>query len=119
MAQTMPAKSAEPELISRNPATGEEIGRAPLTMPEDVARAVGRAREAQPDWCKRSIRERGRLIMKARKIILQELEEIALLVSGETGKPVAEAISMELATTLDLMQNDFSGLHDQAAAFAD
>src|SRR5260221_3535883 len=104
MAQTMPAKSAEPELISRNPATGEEIGRAPLTMPEDVARAVGRAREAQPDWCKRSIRERGRLIMKARKIILQELEEIALLVSGETGKPVAEAISMELATTLDLMQ---------------
>src|SRR3981081_1598809 len=104
MAQTMPVKSAGPELISRNPATGEEIGRAPLTMPEDVARAVGRAREAQPDWSKRSIRERGRLILKARKIILQELEEIALLISRETGKPVAEAVSMELAPTLDLIQ---------------
>src|SRR6266403_6124722 len=32
------------------------------------------------------------------------MEEIALLISRETGKPVAEAISMELSTTLDLMQ---------------
>jgi succinate-semialdehyde dehydrogenase/glutarate-semialdehyde dehydrogenase len=104
MAQTMPAKAPGAELISRNPATGEEIGRAPLTMPEDVARAVGRARAAQRAWSETSFNERGRLIMQARKIILQELEEIALLISRETGKPLAEAISMELAPTLDLMQ---------------
>ena len=73
-------------------------------MPEEVARAVGRAREAQRKWSEQSFRQRGRLIMKARKIILQEMEEIALLISRETGKPVAEAISMELAPTLDLMQ---------------
>lgn len=104
MAQSIPAKSPGAELVSRNPATGEEIGRAPLTMPEEVARAVGRAREAQREWSKRSFRERGRLIMRARKIILKEMEDIALLISRETGKPVAEAISMELATALDLMQ---------------
>ena len=84
--------------------TGEEIGRAPQTMPEDVARAVGRAREAQRQWSEQSFQQRARLIMKARKIILQEMEEIAQLISRETGKPVAEAISMELAPTLDLMQ---------------
>jgi succinate-semialdehyde dehydrogenase/glutarate-semialdehyde dehydrogenase len=104
MAQTMPVRSSGAELVSRNPATGEEIGRAPQTMPEEVARAVGRAREAQPEWSKRRFSERGRLIMKARKIILNEMEEIALLISRETGKPVSEAFSMELATTLDLMQ---------------
>jgi len=104
MAQTMPAKSPGAEIVSRNPATGEEIGRAPLTMPEEVARAVGRAREAQRNWGEQSLSQRGRLIMKARKIILQEMEEIALLISRETGKPLAEAISMELAPTLDLMQ---------------
>jgi len=104
MAQTMPAKSPGAELVSRNPATGEEIGRAPLTMPEDVARAVGRAREAQRKWSERSFTERSRLIMKARKIVLQEMEEIAVLISRETGKPVMEAISMEVATSLDLMQ---------------
>src|ERR1700730_559084 len=104
MAQTMPARSTGAEIVSRNPATGEEIGRAPQTMPEEVARAVGRARDAQSEWSKRSLSERGRLIMQARKIILNEMEEIALLISRETGKPVAEAFSMELATTLDLMQ---------------
>jgi len=104
MAQSIPAKSTGAELISLDPATGKELGRAPLVMPEDVARAVGRAREAQTDWASHSYRERGNMVMKARKIILKELEEIALLISRETGKPVSEAIAMELTTTLDLMQ---------------
>ena len=104
MAQSIPAKSERPEIIVHDPATGGEIGRVSLTIPEEVARAVGRAREAQPAWAARSIRERGRVVMKARRIILKELEEIALLISRETGKPVSEAIAMELAPTLDLMQ---------------
>src|SRR5437867_9387251 len=104
MAQSIPAKSERAELISRNPAAGEEIGRAPLFMPEEVARDVGRARAAQGQWATRSFRERGRPVMKARKIILKEIEQIALLISRETGKPVAEAISMEITPALDLMQ---------------
>lgn len=104
MAQSIPAQSERVELISRDPATGKEIGRAPLTMPEEVARAVGRAREAQRDWGRSAFRERGRLVMKARRIILNEMEEIALLISRETGKPVAEAIAMEVTPALDLMQ---------------
>src|SRR5713101_5199708 len=104
MAQSIPAKSTGAELISHDPTTGEEIGRAPIVMPEDVARAAGRAREAQTEWANRSFRDRGNMVMKARKIILKELEEIALLISRETGKPVSEAIAMEMTTTLDLMQ---------------
>lgn len=104
MAQTIPAKAETAEIISRDPTTGEEIGRAPLTMPEEVARAVGRARAAQSAWAARSFDDRGRLIMKARRIILKDLDQIALLISRETGKPVAEAISMELTPSLDLMQ---------------
>jgi len=104
MAQSMPAKTTGAEIICHNPATGEEIGRAPLLMPEEVARAAGRAREAQPAWAAKSFDERGGVIMEARRIILRELDEIALLISRETGKPVAEAISLELVPALDLMQ---------------
>lgn len=104
MAQSVAVKSPGAEIICHNPATGEEIGRAPLFMPEEVAHAVARAREAQPAWAALSFRQRGRLIMKARKIILKELEEIASLISRETGKPVTEAISLELTPALDLMQ---------------
>ena len=104
MAQSIPTRSPGAEIIVYNPATTHEIGRAPLTMPEEVARAVGRAREAQPAWASRSFHERGSVIMEARKIILNELDEIADLISRETGKPGAEAIAMEVAPALDLMQ---------------
>jgi acyl-CoA reductase-like NAD-dependent aldehyde dehydrogenase len=104
MAQSIPAQSRGAEIICHDPATGEEIGRAPLTMPEEVARAVRRAREAQPEWAAKSYRERGRVIMAARQVILKEMEEIAFLISIETGKPVAEAISLEIAPALDLMR---------------
>src|SRR5437588_5783382 len=104
MAQSIAAKAPGAEIICHDPATGEEIGRAPLTMPEEVARAVGRAREAQPAWAAKSYRERGVVIMAARDVILKEMEEIAFLISIETGKSVAEAISLEDAPALDLMQ---------------
>jgi len=104
MAQSIPAKSPGAEIIVRHPATREEIGRAPLTMPEEVARAVRRAREAGAAWAMKSFRERGRVIMAAREIILKELDDIALLISRETGKPSIEAIAMEMAPALDLMQ---------------
>src|SRR5437763_6476101 len=92
------------EIITYDPATGEEVGRVPVASAEEVAGAVASARRVQVSWRLHSYRERARVIMRARRIALDELEEIATLISKETGKPVAEAISMELVPTLDLMQ---------------
>lgn len=91
------------EIVSSDPATGKEIGRAPLSSSEEVRQAVARAREAQPAWAKLSFRERGRVVLEARRLMLGARDEVALLVSQETGKPVAEALSMELVPTLDSM----------------
>jgi len=91
------------EIISRNPASGEVMGRVPLTSAEEVQDAVRRARTAQPGWAKLSFKERGRVILKARELVLSETEEIAQLISHETGKPITEAVSMEIVPTLDLM----------------
>src|ERR1051325_2244325 len=95
---------ARREVISYDPATGEEVGRALLCSAEDVSRAVARAREAQKAWAARSFRERASVVMRARAIVLAEMEEIAALVSRESGKPPVEAVSMEIVPTLDLMQ---------------
>src|SRR5206468_8108560 len=92
------------EIISYNPATGEEVGRVPVTSAEDVQAAVVRAREAFQGWRKTSFAERKRLVMKAREVILAEMDEIAHLISDESGKPFGEAISMEITPVLDLMQ---------------
>ena len=91
------------EMISYDPATGEEIGRAALNGAAEVRSALARARAAQPAWAASSFRERARVILQVRKIVLAQLDEIGKLISRETGKPVAEAISMEIVPTLDLM----------------
>jgi len=92
------------EIISYNPATGEEYGRVENTSAEKVEIAVGKSRAAFQTWRKSSFAARKKLVMKAREIILAELDEIALLISNESGKPIAEALSMEIAPVLDLMQ---------------
>src|SRR5689334_14163290 len=91
-------------LVSVDPSTGEEIGRVPLLDAAEVAAAVARARAAQAAWAKLSYRDRARFILRAREIVLDQLDEIAKLISRETGKPVTEAIAMEIVPTLDLMQ---------------
>jgi succinate-semialdehyde dehydrogenase/glutarate-semialdehyde dehydrogenase len=92
------------EIISYDPATGEEVGRVPQISAEEVCDVVNRSRTAFNRWRRTSFGERRRLVMKAREVILSELDEIAALISSETGKPVGEAISMEIAPVLDLMQ---------------
>src|SRR5687768_1245548 len=100
--QTLPAEQAR-EIVSRDPSSGEEIGRAPLMNAADVAAAIRRARAAQPAWAALSYDERARYVLRARELVLDQTEEIATLISRETGKPPAEAISMEVVPTLDLM----------------
>jgi acyl-CoA reductase-like NAD-dependent aldehyde dehydrogenase len=102
MSAVLPIKTNE--LISYNPATGEEVGRVAITPSEEVRDAVLRARKAFADWRETSFVERRRLVMRAREVILAEMDEIAHLISDESGKPFGEAISMEIAPVLDLMQ---------------
>lgn len=101
---TQSLSSTQPrEIVSVNPATGRENGRVPLMNAADVAAAVKRARQAQEAWSRLSFRERARFVLRAREIVLAQVDEIAALVSRETGKPHAEATSMEIVPTLDLM----------------
>ena len=90
-------------IISYDPSAGEEIGRAPLMNAGDVAAAVSRARAAQHAWAALTYRQRAPFILRAREIVLDQIEEIATLISRETGKPATEAIAMEIVPTLDLM----------------
>jgi acyl-CoA reductase-like NAD-dependent aldehyde dehydrogenase len=96
--------AGDEQIVSFNPATGEEVGRVPQTSDDDVRVAVDRSREAFHRWKKSSFRERRALVMRAREVILSELDAIAHLISAESGKPFGEAIAMEIAPVLDLMQ---------------
>ena len=97
-------ENQEEQIVIKNPATGAEVGSVPNMEADVVSAAVKKARKAQAEWSKLTFEMRARFVMKAREEILKRLDEIARVICDEMGKPVTEAISMELAPSLDLMQ---------------
>ena len=88
-----------------DPATGELVGQVPVFDESEVKATVNSAREAASLWSKTSFAERRRLVEIVCRIVTDEMDEIARLISAETGKPVGEATSMEIAPVIDLMNH--------------
>lgn len=74
-----------------NPATGERIATVPAATAADVLRAIDAADRAFASWSKTTPFYRGALLRKASEAVLEHLEEIAVLMTSEQGKPLAEA----------------------------
>lgn len=92
-----------PTLASVNPATGEKLGVVPILGEAEVKLAVQNARVAQKEWGVLSFRQRARFVMAARRIVFEQLDDIALLISKENGKPLMEAVSHDILPVMDLM----------------
>ena len=104
MSAVIRAEQVQNDIVSYDPATGDEIGRVAAASREQVRAAVEAARTSHLSWKRTSFKERAALVMGAREVVLGQMDEIARLISRESGKPVAEALSMEIAPVLDLMQ---------------
>ena len=93
------------ELISYNPATGAEVGRVAISFAEEVKAASTLTGRLSRSGDKHHSRSVAALVMRAREVILAEIRRRSrILISDESGKPFGEAISMEIAPVLDLMQ---------------
>ena len=101
-AQPQPS-TAENTLESFNPATGESIGSVPTITPEQVQAVVDDVARVQPAWAELTLEDRGRYMRRAADVVLDEIDEIAELLSSEQGKPRAESLTMELLPTIDLL----------------
>jgi betaine-aldehyde dehydrogenase len=71
-----------------NPATGEEIARAPLSTRADVDRAVGAARRAFETFSRTTPAERQALLLKLADVIEDNADELADLEARNAGKPL-------------------------------
>ncbi len=88
-------------LESINPATGEVIARFEATPPSEVHRLMTRARQAQGDWAALPLRARCAHVRRLREAIYARRQEIAELVTRETGKPRVEALFADVLVSLD------------------
>ncbi len=74
-----------------NPATGQLIGTVPGLGTAEARRAVEAASAAWPAWRKRTAKERAALLRRWFELILENQEDLAILMTAEQGKPLAEA----------------------------
>jgi len=75
----------------RNPATGALIAAVPYGGAELAKAAVEAARAAQKGWAALSAKQRGAIMRKWFELILAAREDLALIMTSEQGKPLAEA----------------------------
>jgi betaine-aldehyde dehydrogenase len=84
-----------------NPATGEEIARAPRSSPGDVDRAVRAARRAFDGWAATTPAQRSQALLAIADAIEDHGEEIARAEALNAGKPIEAVKSDEIPVMAD------------------
>jgi len=76
---------------SYNPVTGEAVGTYPIYSAKAVAEVVDYARNASVSWDALGFSGRKKVLLAWSSYIIKNVDQIAALVSLETGKPISDA----------------------------
>lgn len=74
-----------------DPASGERIAEVPCCGAAETQRAIAAADAALPAWRALTARRRGQLLQNWNRLILDNADDLAALITAEGGKPLAEA----------------------------
>ena len=74
------------------PATGEVISLVARSDASDTDAAITAAVDAQPAWADRTVEERGRILRGITQLLERDRDEVAAVVSAETGKSPKDAL---------------------------
>jgi betaine-aldehyde dehydrogenase len=84
-----------------NPATGEELTRAPRSSPEEVDRAVRAARRAFAGWSSSTPAQRAQALLAIADLVEEHGEELARLEALNAGKPIEAVTNDEIPVMAD------------------
>jgi acyl-CoA reductase-like NAD-dependent aldehyde dehydrogenase len=85
-------------------ASGKVVARIAATDPADLPACFERARMAQRSWAANSVRERCVFLRRLGRVVFERRAEILDAITGETGKPRAEATFAEILLVLDTIE---------------
>ena len=74
-----------------DPATGSTLVAVADAQEQDAMAALGAAADAQAEWGSHPPRERGEILRRAYEAIVEQAEDLALLMTLEMGKALAES----------------------------
>ena len=102
MSIALSAVQERPQLTVRDPARGTVVDELPVDDAAAVATAAQRARAAQPAWAALPVRERGRLLKRARREMVRARGEIFDRLERETGKARFDVVGELMGACLDI-----------------
>ncbi|MDT7595944.1 MAG: hypothetical protein QOJ06_1490 [Pseudonocardiales bacterium] len=91
MAQTVDSGQLQNRFASKDPRTGEVVGYHQVDDEAAVREAVVRAREAAAWWGGLGFAQRRRRLLTWRSALTRRIDELAALITAETGKPRDDA----------------------------
>ena len=74
-----------------DPATGVPLGRMPDCTADETTQAIAAAETAMTAWRKCTHAERADILMRWYQLMLDHADDLALILTSEQGKPLAEA----------------------------
>jgi succinate-semialdehyde dehydrogenase/glutarate-semialdehyde dehydrogenase len=74
-----------------NPSTGERVGRVPKAGRKETVEAIEGAEKAYRLWAARSAGDRAKVVKRWYDLIVENADDLALILTAEQGKPLAEA----------------------------
>ena len=74
-----------------NPATGESLGKVPLSDAAEVTKAIDAAAAAYPAWRRTPPEDRIQPLFKLKQLLEQHVDDISRLITQENGKTFTEA----------------------------
>jgi succinate-semialdehyde dehydrogenase / glutarate-semialdehyde dehydrogenase len=89
------------EITVTNPDTGDAVGSVSAATPDQIDLAVASARKAFESWRRRPVMERVEICRRAYDICMERAEEIAVLITRETGKTIRESREEMVEYTAD------------------
>ncbi|MGH2714161.1 MAG: aldehyde dehydrogenase family protein [Thermoleophilaceae bacterium] len=93
-----------PGLESFSPLDGARLGAVETVGPEHVQSVVDDVASVQPFWAQLPLPDRARYMRRAGQAIIDQLDDLARLLSREQGKPINESYVMELLPTIDSLR---------------
>src|SRR5688572_5119830 len=86
-----------------DPATGDVLCKVADATPKDAVAALEAAADAQPDWAATPANERSEILYRAFEALNDRADELALLMTLEMGKTVAES-KAEIAYSAEFLR---------------
>lgn len=89
---------------SINPATGEVLAHIRIDGAAQVDAAVARAQQAQVMWAATPGAARGRVLRRAAEMLRARNDELALLETRDTGKPIQETTVVDVVSGAECLE---------------